>query len=776
MQSQNPIHAQSPVQPAGDIQLAALWGALKRSFKGLLLTSALVGGVTWGVQSLMAPRFTSESQIEFSAKRNNPFPDQGDRQGATDQAARLDQAAINTHARALMSSDLLLKVAGDLKLRNRAEFNSALGPVDTWSGLLRIAGIGGPLPGETEDERVLATLRRQLIVAAIKDTRWIGISFSSTDNRLAADFANALADTYRGSLVDQPIEETSRVVEALQPKVEQLRREVLQAEAAVESYRAQSGQFKAGPTSTPLNDQRMAGLQDELLKSEAARNEAEARWRTARELVRAGSAEVLPDVQKSQLVQALIQQRVRLERQIAESSATLLGGHPRMRQLNADLGGLKGQIASEVQKVVQSIEKDQHSAMLRVDSVKRQIAELKTTVVAQTGNEARLNELQSFARAKRTELERLQKQLEDNRTVVNIRQVPIEAQIISRAIPSSVATWPRKGPSTVLASAAAFILGLAFVITRALISAPMPGQMPHSSLGGYPATGPARPRSLVEPLLRETPEPEAAPVQAPPAAARPLAPAPVSPIRTVAATNDPLPPVPTVRPGDRSAAVAARDAREAPATLHDLAGRLMSRKDTSAGVRTLVAGDKPGIDALGKAKELAELLSGGGKHVLLVNWSLSGQRRRATDNAPGTLGMCDLIAGTASFEQVIKPTPGSLVHVIGAGSAPQDERSVLDSDRLNLTLDALDEAYDQVVVAAGHRDAKLLFEAIEGRFDAAVVVTAKADPAAAGRSGPDNLLGFEVTDIDTIHVPAGDSVQNRISQILVKPAQRIGLR
>ncbi len=684
MPSPNVNHPQDASSPAGDIQLATIWSALKRSFKGLLLASAIVGGLTWGVQSLMAPRYTSESQLEFTAKRSNPFPDQGERPGGQEQAARLDPAAINTHARALMSSDLLLKVAGDLKLRNRAEFNGALGSVDTWSSLLRLAGIGAPLPGETENERVLATLRRQLVVAAIKDTRWIGISVSSTDSRLAADFANTLAETYRAGLVDQPIEETSRVVEALSPKVDQLRREVLEAEGEVERYRATSGQFKSGPTSTPLNDQRMAGLQDELLRSEAVRNETEARWRTARELMQSGSAEVLPDVQQSQLVQALIQQRVRLERQIAEASAALLPGHPRMRQLNADLAGLKGQINAEVQKVVQSIEKDARSTALRVDSVRRQIAELKTTVVSQTGNEARLNELQSLARSKRTELERLQKQLEDNRTVVNIRQVPIEAQIISRTMPSAVATWPRKGPSTVLASAAAFILGLAFVITKALVTAPMPGYMPgympghipHQQPNGSPSSAPSRGRAPVEPNFTDEPEPALAP--ATPATApttktdRPrdaataalqmqkaVEPAPAAALPAAAGTK------PVGTPVGIPVGTPAPDAADAPAALADLAERLLARTDVMTGVRTLVAADQPGIDVLPQAKALTEMLSATDKQVLLVIWSLSGQRRRATDATIGTPGMCDLIAGTASFEQVIGRTPGSTVHLRG---------------------------------------------------------------------------------------------------------------
>ena len=67
-------------------------------------------------------------------------------------------------------------------------------------------------------------------------------------------------------------------------------------------------------------------------------------------MMKAGSADALPDVQKSPLIQNLVQQRVRLERQISELSASLLPGHPRMRQLQGDLGGLKVQLTGEIAK------------------------------------------------------------------------------------------------------------------------------------------------------------------------------------------------------------------------------------------------------------------------------------------------------------------------------------------------------------------------------------------------------------------------------------------
>ena len=130
----------------------------------------------------------------------------------------------------------------------------------------------------------------------------------------------------------------------------------------------------------------------------------------------AAAAEVLPDVQKSALVPRLVEQRVRVERQIAELSATLLPAHPRMKQLNAELAGLNRQIRAEVEKIVDGLEREAKVAALREDGVRRRIDEAKKRVVSAGGDDVKLRALESLAKSKRAEFERLQTQLEAART------------------------------------------------------------------------------------------------------------------------------------------------------------------------------------------------------------------------------------------------------------------------------------------------------------------------------------------------------------------------
>ena len=465
-----------------NIELSAVIGAIKQRVPRLLVLSALAGALTFVGLTLVAPRYQSEAELVVSAKGMvDPFqsPRKDGSASSDSVTVRMDKEAVNTHVRALRSPELGSSIAAALKLSERPEFNPALGPVDTFDSILRLAGIGAPRSGESEQDRVLNRFYDRLEIYSPKESRAIAIRFTSHDPDLAAEVPNALAEAYRRTLAEQSILETDEVQQALAPKIEKLKIELSEAEAAVEKFRAEADIFKGGQQSTSLNEQQLAELTAELSRAQSVKGDVESRLGAAREMMKSGSGDAIPEVQRSPLIQAVVQQRVRLERQVSELSASLLPGHPRMQQLNADLAGLKKQISAEVAKVVDSLEKEAKIAGLRVEAVQKDIASVKTRVVDTGPDEVKLRQLQTEAQSKRAELERLQSQFEANRAKADSRAVPIEAKIVSRARAASVPVFPRKGPFAALAAFATLLLGLAVTITRALIA----GARPETALG-----------------------------------------------------------------------------------------------------------------------------------------------------------------------------------------------------------------------------------------------------------------------------------------------------
>jgi uncharacterized protein involved in exopolysaccharide biosynthesis len=647
----------------------------------LLVATLVVGLVSFVALSMLTPKYASQAQIEIISKGlGNPFEPRRDSNTPELVSVRMDKEAIATHVRSLQSNDLALKLAIDLKLAARPEFNATLverGPVGR---TLRLIGLVGPRAGESEEDLVLGAYYEALRIYQIKDTRGIMVNFRSSDPKLAADAANKLAELYRDDLSQRTVLESTDARAKLAPQIKKLAEEVAEAEAEVTRFRGQSNIFDGGRDKTGLNEQQLAELNGELTKTAMVRAETEARAREAREIAARGAGETLPDVQKSQLVPRLVEQRVRVERQIAELSATLLPAHPRMKQLNADLAGLNRQIRSEVDKIVDGLEREARVSTMREEGIRRRLDEAKKRVISSGGDDVKLRALESLAKSKRAEFERLQTQLEAARTTSDARTVPVEVQIVSRARPSSERASPKVGMITLLAMVATVLLGLAFVVTRELFG--MARQAPAAT------------------TLAGSHSERASPA---------------------------VPAVITTR------------------MLPSVARNLMGKARGRTGFRTLVAGETAGTNAGTAAIELARQLAGLKQQVILLDWSLDGVGLAPELGVSPTLGITDVLSGRASFEDVIERLSRSEAHVIAAGSSAAGTTAAKDKDRVNMLLDALDDAYDHVLIAGGREAVRALFTTIEGRIDAGVVV---AD--GEGITAPGSFLGFNVADLDVI--------------------------
>jgi uncharacterized protein involved in exopolysaccharide biosynthesis len=699
-----------------DIDITAIWRALRKSLPKVLAASLAAGLIAFAALTVVAPQYTSEAQIQVVSPEREATPGDATTEALT---ARLDKEAINTHLRALMSPDLASQIIAEEGLANKPEFNSALQPPTLMNRILHALDFTGQ-GKESEQDRVLKAYFDRLDVYSPKESRFIGIRFTSEDPKLAADVANRIADAYRTSLATRTAAGTDEVQKALQPKIDKLIEEVTEAEAAVEHFRGQANIFKGGPNDTGLNQQQLGELTAELTKAQAARNEAEARAASVREMVRAGNAEALPDVQKSPLIQNLVQQRVRLERQLSELSATLLPAHPRMRQIRADLNGLERQIKSEVGKIVEGIEKGAKVAAMREEAVKKSLDEMKARVVDTGDDQVKLRQLEAVAKSKRAELERLQARFEANRARAESRAIPIEAQIITNARPSSVPSFPKRLPYAALVAMAVLLFAIAIVVTKALFTAARSG----SAQKG--AWGPA-----ASELVRA--EPQSA--------------------------------------GGERSTVLSTGAIHTVQSVGALARQLLVRPPDIGGFRTLITGETDGVDAGADGVDLAMALAEAGADVMLVDWSPDGHGVAETIGAQARPGMTELLQGQAKFEDVVSRVPGSTAHLISAGGAAIDAKALLDPDQVNLALDALDTAYDHIIVVGRNRAARALFETIQGRFDAGVIVADMKRRAPRQPEAPGMFLGFEVTDIELFrleHPVSSKLAEERLARLTAK--------
>jgi Mrp family chromosome partitioning ATPase len=211
-----------------------------------------------------------------------------------------------------------------------------------------------------------------------------------------------------------------------------------------------------------------------------------------------------------------------------------------------------------------------------------------------------------------------------------------------------------------------------------------------------------------------------------------------------------------------------------------LARHLQNQRQSEGGHRVILTGEPATIDASVEALELSKAIADDGQYVLLIDWSPRGEGWAEKAGLDASKGFNDLLRGHALFDQIIQRVPGSSAHAIASGSALADTDSEIDPDQLNLILDALDEAYDHIIVAGRYDEARKLFEIIEGRFDAGIVVVEAPRVAPILEDVSQTFLGFDVADIDLIRferqASAGSAVSERIARVTEPRSMRTARR
>jgi tyrosine-protein kinase Etk/Wzc len=111
----------------------------------------------------------------------------------------------------------------------------------------------------------------------------------------------------------------------------------------------------------------------------------------------------------------------------------------------------------------------------------------------------------------------------------------------------------------------------------------------------------------------------------------------------------------------------------------------------------VVAGPTPGVGKSFVTANLAAVFADVGKRVVLVDGDLrKGRLHRdlAVEKEPG---LSDVIRGTASLEDVVRPTPVPNLWVIPLGSAAPNPAELLSSDRFDHLVERLSSDFDLVV-------------------------------------------------------------------------------
>jgi uncharacterized protein involved in exopolysaccharide biosynthesis len=636
-----PITRAVPASEAGDLDLRAIGHALNRKRSWIIVPTLLALLLSLAAVNLIPPRYKSEARILIDGRENVFLRPNGERD---DQRNAVDSEAVTSQVQLLLSRDLARVIIKKNKLADLPEFDPVLQGLSPVKSLLALFGIGRDPFSLTPEERVLDAYFDRLAAYAVDKSRVIVIEFQSRDPDLAAKVANSIAENYLVLQQNARQEQAKSAGQWLSGEIDSLRKKVADAESRVEDFRSKSSLF-VGTNNTTLSNQQMGELNTQLNNARALKSDAESKARLIREMLQSGKPIEASEILNSELTRRLSEQRVTLRAQLAEQSSTLLDGHPRIKELKAQLADIDHQIREEASKLSRSFENDSRIAAGRVDSLSASLETSKKQATSTNGQDVQLRALEREAKSQRDLLESYLAKYREATARENIDAAPADGRIISRALVSNTPAFPKKLPIVLIATLATLML-----------------------CAGCIATGE---------LLRMT-APRAAAVFA------------AAPVRTSEPVVASPPTVPAMRNTHPDLA--------APVTeIDQLAEQLLGAGDSARKIVVLGSGQGESITLT--ALTLARLLARNAK-VVVVDLSASSPAFAAVSADPMAPGLAELMLGEASFAQVITRDRLSRAHLVTAGRQGAD-RSLLQSPRLALALDALLRVYDHVLLDAG---------------------------------------------------------------------------
>ncbi|MDA9422684.1 MULTISPECIES: GumC family protein [Bradyrhizobium] len=656
-----PVIAKQAQVESGDIDLHALGAALARKRGWIIVPTVLALVASLAIVNLVTPRYKSEARILIDGRENVFLRPNSDR---TEERQALDAEAVTSQVQLVLSRDLAREIIKKNKLAERPEFDPVLQGVSPLKSLAALIGIARDPFSMTPEERVLDAYYERLQAYAVDKSRVIVVEFQSADPELAARVANSIADGYLVLQQGVRQEQARNASQWLAGEIENLRKKVSEAEARVEDFRSKSSLF-VGTNNTTLSNQQMGEVNTQLNNARSMKADAESKARLIKEMLQSGKPIEASEVVNSELMRRLSEQRVTLRAQLAEQSSTLLGNHPRIKELKAQLGDLDNQIRDEAAKISRSLENDARIASGRVDGLTTSLEQLKKQAASTNGQDVQLRALEREAKAQRDLLETYLAKYREANTRETIDTAPTDGRIISRAIVSNTPAYPKKLPIVLIATIATLLLSSGVVVTGELLRQTAPRAAAVFTPARAQAQAAVRQEPFVQPVVEPAVEPAVEPVMEEPA--------PLQPEMAADAGVTEFTEIEHLADGLRAAGAAAK--------------------------KVTVLGTAPGeaitLSTLTLARHLAR-----DARIVVVDLAASSPTIAAVSVDASAPGLAELMQGEASFTQIITRDKLSRLHLVMAGR-PGFDRSLLQSPRVALAIDALLRAYDHVLIDAG---------------------------------------------------------------------------
>jgi polysaccharide biosynthesis transport protein len=419
-----------PLEAHGEpeIHLAEYWAVIVKR-RRIIALSVAVAIVIGAVVSLVTPAsYKATTILDVEKEKGTPMDI-----SSAPQAYPYDPEFLPTQTRLMKSRDVAQRVVTRLNLLQNEELNP---PRKSWNGPPSADAARDLLP------RMAAAVQSGIEVAPVRGTNLVELSYVARSPKLAADIANAVADSYIDWNLESKFQVVGQTSQFLTAQIEQLKGEVDQKEQQLQAYGRQKDIISADPQSN-VTTQRLESLNKDYAGAVADRVAKEAKYHE----MQTARPETIADTLSNGLVSQLRNEQARMEREYAEKLNLFKPEWPAMQQLKAQIDKGRQHLGSVIEETVakarDSAKNDYTTALRREESLVAVLQGQKSEAMTNNTNAVEYNNLKVEVETKRALLDTLLKRSAETQVTSNLRGERLSSvRIVDRALPPAVRFRP----------------------------------------------------------------------------------------------------------------------------------------------------------------------------------------------------------------------------------------------------------------------------------------------------------------------------------------------
>jgi capsular exopolysaccharide synthesis family protein len=304
---------------------------------------------------------------------------------------KVDEAIVGNEIKILESRGLAYKVIDQLNLDQDPEFNPTIHRTDrtVFEQIKHSSIILGfkVLIGLHDEAELIQQYPREKIAENVLDNLRIendGVSyvievgFVSEDPEKSARIVNIWVDEYLKRQISEKLSVSGKANSWLNEQLEELKQKLNKAEDDVIKAKEKFNIIESEQGT--IEDKRLTELNIQLVEAQANKAQMQARLKRAKSLVKNNSADSVPEVLASPLIQSLREKETDLRRKEAEMKTRYGAKHPKIVNVKAEISDLRDKIKDEVNRILKSMANELVVAQQKEQALEKKTSELEQDI------------------------------------------------------------------------------------------------------------------------------------------------------------------------------------------------------------------------------------------------------------------------------------------------------------------------------------------------------------------------------------------------------------